>query len=101
MTGLVFSGVQPTGNLHLGNYLDAIKKIGQESFINTQWDWSAIPDWNAAGTNAPKEMILITQSLKEMKLLMSDYVLPFEIAGILLLVALIGASVTASLKQKN
>jgi len=34
-------------------------------------------------------------------LLMSDYVLPFEIAGILLLVALIGASVTASLKQKS
>lgn len=34
----------------------------------------AIPDWNAAGTTAPKEMILITQSLKEMKLLMSDYV---------------------------
>ena len=25
---LVFSGVQPTGNLHLGNYLGAIKKIG-------------------------------------------------------------------------
>jgi L-aspartate oxidase len=33
-----------------------------------------IPDWNAAGTTAPKEMILITQSLKELKLLMSDYV---------------------------
>jgi L-aspartate oxidase len=35
---------------------------------------AAIPDWNAAGTTAPKEMILITQSLKELKLLMSDYV---------------------------
>lgn len=34
----------------------------------------AIPDWNAAGTIAPKEMILITQSLKELKLIMSDYV---------------------------
>lgn len=34
----------------------------------------AIPDWNAIGTTAPKEMILITQSLKELKLLMSDYV---------------------------
>ncbi len=33
-----------------------------------------VPDWNAAGTTAPKEMILITQSLKELKLLMSDYV---------------------------
>ena len=33
-----------------------------------------VPDWNAAGTTAPKEMILITQSLKELQLLMSDYV---------------------------
>ena len=35
---------------------------------------TSIPDWNTAGTTAPKEMILITQSVKEMKLLMSDYV---------------------------
>lgn len=34
----------------------------------------AIPDWNAAGTTAPKELILITQSLKELQLIMSDYV---------------------------
>lgn len=33
-----------------------------------------IPDWNAGGTSAPKEMILITQSLKELQLLMTDYV---------------------------
>ncbi|MFT3979689.1 MAG: L-aspartate oxidase [Ferruginibacter sp.] len=33
-----------------------------------------IPDWNTSGTTAPKEMILITQSLKELKLTMSDYV---------------------------
>lgn len=33
-----------------------------------------IPDWNAAGTTDPREMILITQSLKELQLLMSDYV---------------------------
>jgi L-aspartate oxidase len=32
------------------------------------------PNWNATGTNEPKEMILITQSLKELQLLMSDYV---------------------------
>lgn len=35
---------------------------------------AAIPDWNASGTTAPREMILITQSLKELQLLMSDYV---------------------------
>jgi len=33
-----------------------------------------IPDWNASGTNDPKEMILITQSLKELQQVMSDYV---------------------------
>ncbi len=30
--------------------------------------------WNTDGTSSPKEMILITQSVKELKLLMSDYV---------------------------
>ncbi|HVF97655.1 MAG TPA: L-aspartate oxidase [Flavisolibacter sp.] len=34
----------------------------------------AVPDWNAAGTSEPKEMILITQSLKELQQVMSDYV---------------------------
>ena len=34
----------------------------------------AFPDWNASGTSEPKEMILITQSLKELQLIMSDYV---------------------------
>ena len=33
-----------------------------------------IPDWNAEGTIEPKEMILITQSLKELQSVMSDYV---------------------------
>jgi L-aspartate oxidase len=33
-----------------------------------------IPNWNSSGTSEPKEMILITQSLKELQLLMSDYV---------------------------
>jgi L-aspartate oxidase len=33
-----------------------------------------IPDWSAEGTSHPKEMILITQSLKELQQVMSDYV---------------------------
>ncbi len=33
-----------------------------------------LPDWKAGGTTQPKEMILITQSFKEIQLLMSDYV---------------------------
>jgi L-aspartate oxidase len=50
------------------SFLDVLKKADGIK-INT-----AIPDWNAAGTTAPKEMILITQSLKELQWLMTDYV---------------------------
>jgi L-aspartate oxidase len=49
-------------------FLDATRKIDSISFETT------VPDWDARGTNAPKEMILITQSLKELKQIMSDYV---------------------------
>ena len=49
-------------------YLDVIQTIdGIASPAN-------IPDWNAKGTSHPKEMILITQSLKELQQVMSDYV---------------------------
>lgn len=50
------------------SFVKSIEEIDGTSFKNN------IPDWNAAGTTAPKEMILITQSVKELKLLMSDYV---------------------------
>ncbi len=33
-----------------------------------------IPDWNAEGTETPEEMILITQSLREVQAIMSNYV---------------------------
>ena len=49
-------------------YMDAVNKINE---IDPNQN---IPDWKVDGTNAPKEMILITQSIKELKLLMSDYV---------------------------
>lgn len=49
-------------------YLDVTEKISEISFRTD------IPDWNAQGTSEPKEMILITQSLKELQLVMSDYV---------------------------
>lgn len=35
---------------------------------------NGIPEWNASGTTDPKEMVLITQSLKELKEVMSSYV---------------------------
>lgn len=50
-------------------YLHSVQAVKAKQPTNP-----AIPDWNAMGTTAPKEMILITQSLKELKLLMSDYV---------------------------
>lgn len=49
-------------------YLDVKEKVGSVQFNE------GIPDWNAQGTAEPKEMILITQSLKELQLIMSDYV---------------------------
>jgi L-aspartate oxidase len=49
-------------------YLDAVKRI------ETLKPLPSIPDWNATGTADPKEMILITQSLKELQQVMSDYV---------------------------
>jgi L-aspartate oxidase len=55
-------------------YKDSITKIDLRSVSPLGGGGATIPDWKADGTNAPKEMILITQSLKEMKLLMSDYV---------------------------
>src|SRR5665213_72381 len=49
-------------------YQDSVQMIGKIAFNEK------IPDWNAEGTTAPNEMILITQSIKELQLLMSDYV---------------------------
>jgi L-aspartate oxidase len=50
-------------------FLDAVN-VAKDS----DGSFPVIPDWDARGTTNPKEMILITQSLKELQLLMSDYV---------------------------
>lgn len=48
------------------------KDVGKEiSNINYQEN---IPDWNIKGTLEPKEMVLLTQSWKELKEIMSSYV---------------------------
>lgn len=49
-------------------YKDAVQRVDGAQIQ------ASVPDWSAAGTTAPKEMILITQSLKELQLVMSDYV---------------------------
>ena len=58
-------------------YMDSVNKISGSSFpLLHLWrkEGVEVPDWNAKGTSEPKEMILITQSLKELQLVMSDYV---------------------------
>jgi len=58
-------------------YLNTVEKLnaGQNS-PHEKWRGAGgeVPDWNALGTSEPKEMILITQSLKELQQIMSDYV---------------------------
>ena len=49
-------------------YLDSVDEIGHIQFQEN------IPDWNAEGTTEPKEMVLITQSRKELQEIMSYYV---------------------------
>jgi L-aspartate oxidase len=52
-------------------FLDVRKRVHEETVSLPP---AEVPDWNAKGTNNPREMILITQSLKELRLAMSDYV---------------------------
>ena len=49
-------------------YQEAVQRIDSIAFREN------VPDWDTTGTTAPREMILITQSLKELKQIMSDYV---------------------------
>lgn len=56
-------------------YLDTVAQYEAQRQDEVQHRWQAqVPDWDAKGTNDPKEMILITQSLKELQQIMSDYV---------------------------
>ncbi len=52
----------------------ALSAIATLSETHTGPNGERIPDWDARGTTSPKEMILITQSVKELQMLMSDYV---------------------------
>lgn len=51
------------------SFVHSITAMNELSSENT-----VIPEWDAKGTSAPREMILITQSLKELQQVMSDYV---------------------------
>lgn len=50
------------------SYMDGVQRVNDIAFREN------IPDWKAEGTTEPKEMILITQSFKELQSVMSDYV---------------------------
>lgn len=47
---------------------DVVTKIDEVTYNEE------VPNWNALGTKEPKEMVLITQSWKELKEIMSNYV---------------------------
>ncbi len=49
-------------------FLDSVNRVNDIAFETT------IPDWKIKGTSEPKEMILITQTRKELEQIMSDYV---------------------------
>jgi len=56
-------------------YLNTVENLNRLKAYPAGGGWTgAVPDWNALGTSEPKEMILITQSLKELQQIMSDYV---------------------------
>ena len=50
------------------SYEDSVELVKQLDFRKD------IPSWNAEGTTKPKELILITHNLNELKAVMSDYV---------------------------
>lgn len=56
------------------SFLHAAETLRQPTSAVSEKDQLPVPDWNEAGTTQPKEMILITQSLKEVQQIMSDYV---------------------------
>ena len=54
-------------------FADKAAKHAIESIKNNSW-CEKIPQWNTEGTFSPEEMVLITQSKKELKEIMSNYV---------------------------
>jgi L-aspartate oxidase len=83
--GLYAAGEATYSGLHGANRLASNSLLGAMVFADRSFkhiseliDQSTfedkIPDWNAKGTTEPNEMILITQSTKELKEIMSSYV---------------------------
>ncbi len=83
--GLFAAGECTSSGLHGANRLasnslleglvfgERIANVLVEEINDFHWKES-IPDWDAEGTDVPKELVLITQSWKELKEIMSNYV---------------------------
>lgn len=73
------TGLHGANRLASNSLLEAIV-FAHRAVIDAQKDLTnigfkdAVPDWDTSGTEAPEEMILITQSLKEIQGIMSSYV---------------------------
>lgn len=73
------TGLHGANRLASNSLLEAMV-FGHRCFLDSKKEVATIaleekiPDWNAAGTTEPSEMILITQSQKELQQVMSDYV---------------------------
>jgi L-aspartate oxidase len=73
------TGLHGANRLASNSLLEAMvfaQRIADDVLVKID-SWSiqkGIPDWNASGTTDPKEMVLITQSIKELKEIMSSYV---------------------------
>lgn len=74
-----FSGLHGANRLASNSLIEAIviaDKAAQEAIrtFNNYTHQDKIPDWNDEGTSMPEELVLITQEIKELQSIMSNYV---------------------------
>ena len=73
------TGLHGANRLASNSLLEAVvfahraAKHATQNCLNNKYN-ETIPDWNAEGTETPEEMILITQSKREVQQIMSNYV---------------------------
>ncbi|QQR99019.1 MAG: L-aspartate oxidase [Sphingobacteriales bacterium] len=74
------SGLHGANRLASNSLLEAVvfsHRIAEHAInniLNITIDENKFPEWDATGTSEPKEMVLITQSMRELKDIMSNYV---------------------------
>jgi L-aspartate oxidase len=73
------TGLHGANRLASNSLLEAVvyahtASVASIEALNGSTHQSGIPDWNAEGTDAPEEMVLIVQSLREVQQIMSNYV---------------------------